>query len=432
MALTEQKIKNARAQERRYRLNDDYGLALIVQTTGNKIWHYRYRFDGKEKVMVLGDYPFISLVEARLLRDQHKKALLNGIDPKAQLEAEKVKAENTFSMVALKWCDSKIKWSEPYRVRVKEFLKLHAFNALGGRLVADLTLQDLIVPIKKVAAENKNEAATRLSQRIKAIMLYSVQQGFITYNPAQDLTGVVSKNKTTHRPALEIEQLPKLLQRIQRYEAVNRMTKLALQFSLLTFVRSSELRFAKWNEIDFEQRIWTIPAEREEVVGIKHSHRGAKMKSPHLVPLSDSAILMLQKIKAITGKGEWIFALNPKNNKPMSENTLNKALRNMGYDTKTEVCLHGFRAIACSTLVESGFWSNDVIERQMSHQERNSVRAAYIHKAQHLNERKKMMQWWADYLKAIQTAFIPPYDFKPVDYQRAHQISASDSIAASI
>ncbi len=190
---------------------------------------------------------------------------------------------------------------------------------------------------------------------------------------------------------------------------------LAVELTLLVFIRSSELRFARWSEVDFETAMWTIPGEREPLEGVKHSHRGSKMRTPHLVPLSRQALAILEKIKSMSGNRELIFIGDHDPRKPMSENTVNKALRVMGYDTKVEVCGHGFRTMACSSLIESGLWSRDAVERQMSHQERNSVRAAYIHKAEHLGERRLMVQWWADFLDANRQQSISPFDYAKVN-----------------
>ncbi|EPV7324507.1 tyrosine-type recombinase/integrase, partial [Klebsiella oxytoca] len=178
------------------------------------------------------------------------------------------------------------------------------------------------------------------------------------------------------------------------------------------FVRSSELRFARWKEFDLENSLWTIPSVREEIMGVKYSYRGSKMKTPHIVPLSHQACSIIQEIKKITGERVFVFTSDHFPKKPMSENTINHALQSMGYDTKKDLCSHGFRTMACSALIESGKWSRDAIERQMSHQERNNVRAAYIHKAELIPERQKMMQWWSDYLMQLQHGFHHPYDFE--------------------
>ncbi|HHV4778286.1 TPA: tyrosine-type recombinase/integrase, partial [Klebsiella pneumoniae] len=212
-----------------------------------------------------------------------------------------------------------------------------------------------------------------------------------------------------HYPALPLERLPELLERIEAYHQGRELTRLAVLLMLHVFIRSSELRFARWSEIDFTNRVWTIPATREPIIGVRYSGRGAKMRMPHIVPLSEQSIAILKQIKDITGNNELIFPGDHNPYKPMCENTVNKALRVMGYDTKKDICGHGFRAMACSALMESGLWAKDAVERQMSHQERNTVRMAYIHKAEHLEARKAMMQWWSDYLDICRKAYVSPY-----------------------
>jgi integrase len=200
------------------------------------------------------------------------------------------------------------------------------------------------------------------------------------------------------------------MNRLEAYKGRG-ITQIAVQLTLLTFVRSSELRFARWSEVDLKNSLWTIPGKRQPMEGVKYSARGAKMKTPHLVPLSTQAKALMEELHTISGDKELMFIGFTGDDKPISENTVNKALRTMGYDTKVEVCGHGFRTMACSALIESGLWSRDAVERQMSHQERNSVRAAYIHKAEHLEERRLMLQWWADYLEACREIALRPYNF---------------------
>ncbi|ECF3000916.1 integrase, partial [Salmonella enterica subsp. enterica serovar Stanleyville] len=243
-----------------------------------------------------------------------------------------------------------------------------------------------------------------------AIMRYAVQESLIASNPANDLTGAIAPPPKNHYPALPLEKMPELLERLEGYSG-RLLTRLAVQLNLLIFIRSSELRFARWTEIDLDGAMWTIPAEREPIPDVRYSERGAKMKTPHLVPLSKQAVTVLKQLKLLSGNSELLFPGDHDPRKPMSENTINKALRVMGYDTKVDVCGHGFRTMACSALIESGRWSKDAVERQMSHQERNNVRAAYIHKAEHLDERTQMMQWWSDYLDACRQKFVAPYRY---------------------
>lgn len=222
-------------------------------------------------------------------------------------------------------------------------------------------------------------------------MRFAVQSGLIDYNHAQEIAGAVATAKRQHRATLDLERIPELLHRIDHYSG-RPLTRLAVELTLLVFIRSSELRFASWSEVDFETAMWTLPGERELLEGVKHSQRGSKMWTSHLVPLSRQALAILEKIKSMNENRELIFVGDLDPHKPMSENSVNKALRVMGYDTKTEVCGHGFRTMVCSSLIESGLWSKDAVERQMSRQERNSMCVAYIHKAEHLGERRLMLQ----------------------------------------
>ncbi len=413
MALTDTKVRAAKPDEKAYTLTDSDGLFLYIHPNGSKYWRFRFRFGGKQHLMAFGVYPEISLADARERRDAARKQVALGIDPrelKKELKEEQQKEFNTFEKVARDWHATNKKWSEGHSHRVLKSLEDNIFAAIGKRNIAELKTRDLLEPIKAVEMSGRLEVAARLQQRVTGIMRYAVQSGLIDYNPAQDMAGAVATGKRVHRAALELKQLPEFLRRIDSYTG-RPLTTLAVKLTLLVFIRSSELRFARWDEIDFDNAMWTIPAEREAIEGVKHSHRGSKMRTPHLVPLSRQAIEILKQIYQFSGNHELIFIGDHNPRKPMSENTVNNALRVMGYDTKTEVCGHGFRTMACSSLIESGLWSKDAVERQMSHQERNSVRAAYIHKAEHIEERRLMVQWWADYLDANREKGISPFDF---------------------
>ncbi|MCX9097325.1 integrase arm-type DNA-binding domain-containing protein [Providencia rettgeri] len=413
MALTDTKVRAAKPDEKAYTLTDSDGLFLYIHPNGSKYWRFRFRFGGKQHLMAFGIYPEISLADARERRDAARKQVALGIDPrelKRELKEEQQKEFNTFEKVARDWHATNKKWSESHSHRVLKSLEDNVFAAIGKRNIAELKTRDLLEPIKAVEMSGRLEVAARLQQRVTAIMRYAVQSGLIDYNPAQDMAGAIATGKRVHRAALELKRLPEFLQRIDDYKG-RPLTKLAVKLTLLVFIRSSELRFARWDEIDFENAMWTIPAEREAIEGVKHSHRGSKMRTPHLVPLSRQAIEILKQIYQFSGNHELIFIGDHNPRKPMSENTVNNALRVMDYDTKTEVCGHGFRTMACSSLIESGLWSKDAVERQMSHQERNSVRAAYIHKAEHIEERRLMVQWWADYLNANREREISPFTF---------------------
>ncbi|MGK0602247.1 tyrosine-type recombinase/integrase [Yokenella regensburgei] len=413
MALTDTKVRAAKPEAKEYSLVDGDGMFLLVHPNGSKYWRFRFRFGGKQHLMAFGVYPETSLADARQKREEARKLVAAGVDPrehKRAVKEEQAKEVITFESVARDWHASNQKWSESHSARVLKSLEDNLFDAIGKRNIADLKTQDLLKPLKAVEMSGRLEVAARLQQRTTSIMRFAVQSGLIDYNPAQEIAGAIATAKRQHRAALDFDRIPELLHRIDSYTG-RTLTRLAVELTLLVFIRSSELRFARWSEVDFYTAMWTIPGEREPLEGVKHSHRGSKMRTPHLVPLSHQALGILQKIKSLSGNRELIFVGDHDPHKPMSENTVNKALRVMGYDTKAEVCGHGFRAMACSTLVESGLWSRDAVERQMSHQERNSVRAAYIHKAEHLGERRLMLQWWADYLDANRERGVSPFDY---------------------
>lgn len=417
MALTDTKVRSAKPEAKEYSLVDGDGMFMLIHPNGSKYWRFRFRFGGKQHLMAFGVYPETSLADARQKREEARRLVAAGVDPrehKRAVKEEQAKEVITFESVARDWHASNQKWSESHSGRVLKSLEDNLFDAIGKRNIAELKTRDLLIPIKAVEMSGRLEVAARLQQRTTAIMRFAVQSGLIDYNPAQEIAGAVATVKRQHRAALELNRIPELLHRIDTYTG-RPLTRLAVELTLLVFIRSSELRFARWSEVDFDTAMWTIPGEREPLEGVKHSHRGSKMRTPHLVPLSRQALTILEQIKSMSGNRELIFVGDHDPRKPMSENTVNKALRVMGYDTKTEVCGHGFRTMACSSLIESGLWSRDAVERQMSHQERNSVRAAYIHKAEHLGERRLMLQWWADYLDVNRYKGVSPYDFAKIN-----------------
>ncbi|EBD2438057.1 DUF4102 domain-containing protein [Salmonella enterica] len=420
MPLTDTKVKNAKPLDKEYKLTDGFGMFLRITPKGSKYWQMAYRFDGKQKIFSIGVYPTVSLADARQRRDEARRLLAQGIDPntKKQAEVKELKAKRdktrTFTVVAKAWFTTKTKWSKDYGDSVWKRLETYVFPAIGDKDVAELDTGDLLVPVKKVEALGYLDVAMRIQQYITAILRHAVQQKLIRHNPAYDMEGAVQKPRTEHRPALELEEIPQLLKKISEYKG-RRLTILAIQLNLMIFIRSSELRFARWSEIDLKSKLWVIPEQREAIENVKHSTRGAKMKRKHFVPLCKQAMRILKEIRQLTyeeGNNEGlIFTGCYDSFKPMSENTINKALRNMGYDTKQDICGHGFRTLACSALIESGLWSEDAVELQMSHKESNSVRAAYIHKAKHLDQRRLMLQWWADYLDANSNGMVRPFEF---------------------
>ncbi len=335
----------------------------------------RYRHLGKEKTLALGQHPEVSLSEARDKRDEARKLISDGIDPCEQQRAKKgaPEAVNTFELVARQWHKSNKKWSEAHSEKVLKSLEGHVFPYIGLRDITTLRTPDLLIPVKAAETKEIYENAARLQQRITAIMRYAAQSGIISYNPAVDMAGALTTVKRQHRPALALNRISELLGRLRAYRG-QPLTQLATRLTLLIFIRSSELRFARWSKINFKKALWTIPPERKPIDGVKYSHRGSKMRTEHLVPLSIQALDILKQIHTISGEYELIFTDDHNPWKPISENTVNNALRLMGYDTKVDVCGHGVRAMACSSLIESGLWSKGAVERQMGHQERNGVR----------------------------------------------------------
>ena len=414
MPLTDLAVRKAAPRDKAYRLSDSHGLYLQITPSGGKLWYQKFRFQGKENRIAIGAYPTVSIRQAREKRAEIRECLANGINPAEKRREDKrgVPPERTFKLVALEWVASNKRWSKDHAARVTRYFDLYVFPLIGERDIKKLSVPDLILPIKAVEKAGKVDVARRLQQRTASIMRYAVQNGMIEHNPAPDLTCVVSPAVTCHHPALELEELPDFLRRIDDYRG-RELTRLAVQLTLLIFIRSSELRFARWEEIDLKKPLWTIPGERKPIEGVKFSQRGAKMRTPHLVPLSRQAVVVLKLIQRLSGgEGEdLVFPGDHNPKKVMSEGTINKALQRMGYDTRKDVCGHGFRTMACSSLIESGLWSEEAVERQMSHQERKKVRAAYIHKAKHLEEREKMMQWWADFLDANRVGRVSPYEF---------------------
>ena len=411
MSLTSAKIRTLKPSDKPFKVSDSHGLYLRVKPGGSRHWYLKYRISGKESRIALGAYPAISLSDARQQREGIRKMLALNINPVQQRAAVRGSRtpEKVFKNVALAWHKSNRKWSQNTADRLLASLNNHIFPVIGNLPVSELKPRHFIDLLKGIEEKDLLEVASRTRQHLSNIIRHAVHQELIDTNPAANLGGVTTPPVRRHYPALPLERLPELLERIGAYHQGRELTRHAVLLMLHVFIRSSELRFARWSEIDFTNRVWTIPATREPIIGVHYSGRGAKMRMPHIVPLSEQSIAILKQIKDITGNNELIFPGDHNPYKPMCENTVNKALRVMGYDTKKDICGHGFRAMACSALMESGLWAKDAVERQMSHQERNTVRMAYIHKAEHLEARKAMMQWWSDYLEACRESYAPPY-----------------------
>ncbi len=411
MSLTDAKIRKLKRSAKPFKISDSRGLYLLVNPGGSRLWYLKFRLHGKESRISLGSWPGVSLAEARQQCDDIRELLAQNINPVHKRSEEKaaLSRDKSFKAVALSWHRSNRVWSENHAARMLASLNNHIFPVIGHLPVTELKPRHFISLLRGIEQKGLLEVAARARQHLCNIMRHAVHLELTENNPAANLAGITAPPRKRHYPALPLEQLPELLCRIYGYHQGRELTRLAVLLTLHLFIRSSELRFARWSEIDFRNKLWTIPASRKVINGVRYSGRGAKMRSPHIVPLSHQAVDILKQIKAIAGDNELVLPGDRDPCKPMCENTINKALRTTGYDTKSEVCGHGFRAMACSALLESGLWSQDAIERQMSHQERNSVRAAYTHKALFLDARKAMMQWWSDYLDLNREEYVAPY-----------------------
>ena len=386
MSLTDAAVRTAKPKDKPYKLTDGDGMFLYVHPSGSKYWRLKYRFAGKEKLLALGVYPEVSLGDARERRAQARKALAAGNDPgEVKKEAKRLaslKSENTFEAVAREWHEQqKHKWVPHYSTCVLNRLETYIFTKIGNRPIADIGAQELLVPLRVVEKSGALDLAQRIMQSCGQIFMYAIATGRAERNPVPDLRGALKTPVKTHLAHLKADDLPDYLQKLEAYDGAPE-TKMALKMLLLTFVRTTELRAAEWTEINLDKAEWRIPAER------------MKMRDPHIVPLSNQAVAVLRDLEKRTGKRQYLFPNQQKSDKFMSENTMLYALYRMGYHSRTTG--HGFRSTASTILNENGFLP-DVIERQLAHCERNKVRAAYNH-AQHLPERRKMMQWWADYL----------------------------------
>jgi len=388
MALTDTKLRNLRRRPTIYRVADTSGLCIEVTPAGSKLWRYRYRWQGKASMLPLGDYPTVTLAAARRARDDARALLNAGTNPAEARRAEKrarlLSAENTFAAVAKEWlAKQSAKWTPHHAADVLRSLEQEAFPAFGPRPVSELEPPEILACLKRIEARGALEIAHRTAQRITAVCRYAVQTGRAQHNPAADLRGTIATRKVKHMAAMPREEMPTFLDKLHHYDG-NPQTALALRLLVLTFVRTTELIGARWQEVDFDKAEWRIPAER------------MKMREEHVVPLSEQAIATLRELHALTGKTPLLFPSRSNAHKPMSNNTMLFALYRMGYHSRATT--HGFRALASTTLNEHG-WQPDVIERQLAHGERNKVRAAY-NRATYLPERRKMMQAWADHLEA--------------------------------
>lgn len=385
MPLSDIKIRNAKPKDKPYKLADGGGLFLLVTPSGGKLWKQKYRYLGNEKQYALGAYPLIGAAEAREIRDNVKKLLANGIDPTAHkrtTKQQKMEAnQNTFEAVTRRWLSIK-KTEKTHQVRSLRRLELHAFPRLGFRPIGEIKTVELATCLEAIEREGILETAHRVKQLIQQVFRYAVRRGIIEHNPAGDLRDIIGHAEKQNRACIAPAELPELLQKMKDYNG-DPLTLAAMNLLALTFVRTGELIGARWEEIDWQREEWRIPASR------------MKMRNEHIVPLSRQAKAIFKKLHEQTGRYDLVFFSPANKAKHISNNAVLSALKRMGYAGR--MTGHGFRALASTVLNEQRKYHPDVIERQLAHADRNEVRAAYNH-AQHLLERKRMMQDWANFL----------------------------------
>jgi integrase len=391
MPLTSVAIRNAKPAEKPLKLFDGGGLFLYIAPTGGKWWRLKYRYGGKEKLLSLGTYPEVSLGEAREKRDQARRLLAADIDPgenrKAQKTAKIGSGENSFEVVAREWFGKFApNWAVNHSDKIIRRLERDVFPWIGQQPIAEITAPDLLATMRRIENRGAVETAHRALQNCSQIFRYAIATGRSNRDPGGDLRGAIPPSKGKHHASItEPNAIGELLRAIKGYQG-SLITKCALQLAPLFFVRPGELRKAEWTEFNFSAAEWRIPGER------------MKMGEQHIVPLSSQAIAILRDLQPLTGNGRYVFPGARTNGRPMSENTVNAGLRRLGY-TSDQMTGHGFRSMASTLLNEQG-WHRDAIERQLAHAERDAVRAAYNY-AEHLPERRKMMQAWADYLDRL-------------------------------
>lgn len=392
MPLTDSACKNAKPTDKARKMADAHGLYLEVMPSGARYWRLKYRFHGKEKRLALGVYPDISLAEAREKREQARKLLANGTDPGFAKKEEKRQAarnaENTFESAAREWHANKLEsWTSHHAKYVLKRLEADIFPEIGYLPIADITAPQILDALRKIEKRGAQEIAHRAQQTTGQIFRYAIVTGLAERNPAADLKGALKPVKRSHYAALESGDLPTFIQALEKNDArLYPHTRLGMKLLMLTFVRTSELIAAKWEEIDLKEKRWVIPAHR------------MKMRKDHIVPLATQSLEILVELKALAGNREWVFPsqINPR--KHMSNNTILKALERMGY--KGQATGHGFRALAMSTIKEKLGYRHEVVDRQLAHAHRSKVDAAYD-RAKFLDERTVMMQNWADYIEEL-------------------------------
>ncbi|WP_175786905.1 tyrosine-type recombinase/integrase [Burkholderia anthina] len=392
MALTNVQLKQTKPAAKPQKLFDGGGLFLLITPAGQRYWRLKYRYQGKEKLLALGVYPEVSLAKARKLRDEAREKLAENVDPSDAKKTVKrqalLEAANSFEQVAREWFDKQMTGlSKKHQDRTWNRLEADIFPWLGKRPVNAIEAPEILECLRRIEKRGAVETAGRVRWSCSQVFRYAIASGMAKHDPAEILKGALARPTAKPFPTItDPAEVGALLRALDGLEA-SLVVMCAARLAPILFVRPGELRHAEWSEFDLDKAEWRIPAEK------------MKSRAMHLVPLPVQAIYILRELQPLTGNGKYVFPGERTRERPMSENTINAALRRLGY-AKDEFTGHSFRKIASTLLNESHLWHRDAIERQLAHGERDEVRAAYNY-AEYLPERKKMMQWWADHLEQL-------------------------------
>lgn len=389
MKLTIRQIDTTKPKDKAFKLSDGGGLYLLVNPSGSKYWRLKYRFAGKEKLLAIGVYPDISLAQARSRREEAKKLLLEGKDPGQERKLEKLsrqlEVESSFEAIAREWYTRRFdRWSVSYREEMMRTFEKDVFPFIGHRPIKEIKPLELLEVLSKLETRGATEKARKVRQRCGEVWKYAIVTGRAEYNPAPDLASALVVHEKEHYAFLMKDELPDFLRTLETYSG-SILVKIAMKLTMLTGVRPGELRKAEWSEFDFEKRLWHIPKER------------MKMGRPHMVPLSNQVIDLLNQLRPITSIHSLLFPGRNDPKKPMSDMALTVLVRRIGYSGR--VTGHGFRHTMSTILHEQGF-NTAWIETQLAHVDKNSIRGTYNH-AQYLEGRREMMQWYADYIDSL-------------------------------
>lgn len=396
MPLTDLEIRRSKPRDKSYTLNDGNGLSLLIEPNGSKGWRFRYRFNGKPKMLSLGTYPTITLTDARQKRDEAKRLVTSGINPSDVRKEEKMARqghnENTFEAIAREWYAKRIdRWSQSYGEEMMKTFEADVFPLIGHRPIADIKPMELMAVLSKLDERGATEKLRKVRQRCGEVWRYAIVTGRAEYNPAPDLVSAFAPHKKEHYAFLKAEELPEFFRALNTYSG-SIVVKLAMRLQVLTGLRPGELRQGEWSEIDFEKRLWEVPPSR------------MKKRRPHCVPLSEQAMAILTQIQPITSRYQFIFPGRIQHSKPMSEMAMNVLIRRIGYSGR--VTGHGFRHTMSTILHEQGY-NTAWIETQLAHVDKNTIRGTYNH-AQYLEGRREMLQWYADYMEELERGHGKP------------------------